>query len=208
MMMTTLYFCVTLPRPKLHYRNSTFETSSWNIGMFQVTDEGPEQPKKKKTRSTSFERRMNERNLRMTALHANKPAALPIRHANNNNDTGNSNNNSFRRFENSTWWAAPIQPNPRFQHCLNRPPPPPCTSSPPRLIQPATFTLPPPTFFPTLQPPSFLSYNHVFPPSVPPFDPNRPPPPFGFPPPMPPQMPFHRPPPWPCWWLRLYQQAH
>jgi len=26
--MMTLYFCVILPRPKLHYRNSTFETSS------------------------------------------------------------------------------------------------------------------------------------------------------------------------------------
>jgi len=26
--MMTQYFCVTLPRPKLHYRNSTFETSS------------------------------------------------------------------------------------------------------------------------------------------------------------------------------------
>ena len=161
--------------------------------MFQVTDEGPEQPKKKKTRSTSFERRMNERNLRMSALHANRPAAVPVRHANNNNNS--SNNSSFRGFQNSAWWTSPIPPSPNFQHCLSRPPPPPCTPSTQRLIHPSALNLPPPTFFPPLQRPSFLSYNHVFPPSVPPFDPNRPPPSLGFPPPMPPQMPFYRPPP-------------
>lgn len=164
--------------------------------MFQVTDEGPEQPKKKKTRSNSFERRMNERNLRMTALHANKPAAVAIRNGNNNNN--NSNNNPFPQFDNSTWWTASIPSNPRFQHGPTRLPPPPCVPSPPRLIQPPTFTLPPPTappFFSSIQPPSFLSYSHVFPPSVPPFDPNRPPPSFGFLPPIPPHMPQRHPPP-------------
>ncbi|PNF32837.1 hypothetical protein B7P43_G04336 [Cryptotermes secundus] len=158
----------------------------------KVTDESPEQPKKKKNRSSSFERRMNERNLRMTALHANKPATVAIRNGNNNN---NSNSNPFQPFDNSTWWTGPIPPTPRFQHCLSRPPPPPCTPSAPRLIQPPAFTLPPPTappFFPSIQPP-FLPYNQVFPPPVPPFDPNRPPPSFGFPPPMP-QMPQRHPP--------------
>ncbi|XP_021922316.1 H/ACA ribonucleoprotein complex non-core subunit NAF1 isoform X2 [Zootermopsis nevadensis] len=187
------------PPPKcLDYSDDEEERTakrSIKVGERKVTDEGSEQPRKKN--GSSFEKRMNERNLRMTALLANKPAAVAIRNRDNNNSNNSNNNSPCPQPPNSAWWTAPFPPSPRFQHGLNRPPPPPFTPVPPRLIQPPTFTLPPPVappFFPPIQPPSFSPYNPIFSPSVPPFDPNRPPPPFGFPRSMPPQMPYFRPP--------------
>ncbi|KAJ9577099.1 hypothetical protein L9F63_006307 [Diploptera punctata] len=104
-----------------------------------TTDEGSEHPKKKRIRSNSFERRMNERNLRMTALHANQPPTPTIKNTasiRNNNSTNNNNVLQRPPFDGSAWWS---------DHRL--PPPPPCNPSPQRLIHPPTFRLPPPQRF-------------------------------------------------------------
>ena len=113
----------------------------------QTTDEGPDHPKKKKVRSSSFERRMNERNLRMTALHATQPPPPTIRNTvncNNNNNVNNKSNGIPRpRLDRRAWFARLHTPVHNFQRS-NRPPPRPCNPSPQRLIHAPTFTLPPP----------------------------------------------------------------
>ena len=199
--------------------------------MLQGTADDPEHPMKKRIRSNSFERRMNERNLRMTALHANQPPTPTIRNtASVNNNTNNNNTSGIPRppFDGGAWWSGPLPATHTF-HRASRLPPPPCNPSPQRLIHPPAFTLPPPprfeippyqvfsspppppafsnphgstaagpsmpAVFPPFQATTFLPFNHSFPPPIPPFNPNRPPPTFGFPPAFPPQMPRHRPPP-------------